>query len=93
MWSFGCTMGSLLLKKDPLFKGRDNNDQLIQIVKVLGTDDLIDYINKYKIDIIPDFGHYNKKQLKDFINEENKRNVSASGLDMLNNLLVYDGNV
>lgn len=86
-------MGSLLLKKDPLFKGRDNNDQLIQIVKVLGTDDLIDYINKYKIDIIPDFGRYSKKQLKDFINEENKRNVSASGLDMLNNLLVYDGNV
>lgn len=86
-------MGSLLLKKDPLFKGRDNNDQLIQIVKVLGTDDLIDYINKYKIDIIPDFGRYSKKQLKDFINEENKKNVSASGLDMLNNLLVYDGNV
>eukprot|EP00960_Hanusia_phi_P043806 756268-Hanusia_phi.AAC.1 len=38
MWSLGC-----------MFAGMDNYDQLVKIAKVLGTDDLFAYIDKYGI--------------------------------------------
>lgn len=31
---------------DFIFSGRDNSDQLVRIVKVLGTEDLITYLDK-----------------------------------------------
>ena len=49
MWSLGCTMAGMLFKVDPFFKGNDNYDQLVKIAKVLGTDDLIAYVKKYKL--------------------------------------------
>ena len=29
MWSLGCTMAGMLFKMDPVFKGKDNEDQLV----------------------------------------------------------------
>lgn len=48
VWSVGCTFGSMILRKDPLFHGADNYDQLVKIVKVLGTDDLFVYLDKVR---------------------------------------------
>jgi casein kinase II subunit alpha len=39
----------MIFKKEPLFVGIDNQDQLVKIAKVLGTDDLLKYISKYNI--------------------------------------------
>jgi len=49
VWSAGCTLAELVFKMDPFFEGEDNNDQLIKIAKVLGTDDLLEYMRKYNL--------------------------------------------
>lgn len=36
VWSLGCTMAAMIFKKDTFFKGSDNYDQLIRIMRVLG---------------------------------------------------------
>lgn len=40
-----------IFRKEPFFHGHDNNDQLVRIAKVLGTDSLNDYLEKYDIDL------------------------------------------
>ncbi len=39
----------MIFRKEPFFHGQDNYDQLVKIAKVLGTDDLFAYIDKYGI--------------------------------------------
>jgi serine/threonine protein kinase len=38
VWSAGCIMAEMI-SGVPLFRGRDNNDQLNQILRILGTPD------------------------------------------------------
>lgn len=40
-----------LFRKAPFFHGHDNTDQLVKIAKVLGTDDLYLYLEKYDMDL------------------------------------------
>jgi len=49
MWSVGCTIAGLIFKKEPFFKGSDNNDQLVKIAEVMGTADLKEYMNTYRL--------------------------------------------
>jgi len=49
IWGVGCVLAGMIFKKEPLFVGIDNQDQLVKIAKVLGTDDLLKYISKYNI--------------------------------------------
>jgi casein kinase II subunit alpha len=49
LWGVGCMAAGLLLRREPFFRGRDNVDQLGKIIDVLGVQDLISYINKYKV--------------------------------------------
>merc|ERR1712087_1092365 len=46
MWSFGCMLAGVVFQREPFFKGADNNDQLVKIAKVLGTDRLFEYLEK-----------------------------------------------
>jgi len=46
---------SMIFRKEPFFHGHDNYDQLVRIAKVLGTDELYDYIEKYQIELDPRF--------------------------------------
>lgn len=55
MWSLGCMLASLIFRKEPFFHGHDNYDQLVRIAKVLGTDELFEYIEKYHIELDPRF--------------------------------------
>ncbi|TNV76964.1 hypothetical protein FGO68_gene874 [Halteria grandinella] len=97
VWSAGCTMAEIMFKKDTMFEGADNNDQLIKISKVLGTDDLLEYMRKYnltlntyyqsKLDRCP------KRSLKTFITSDCKDLVSEEGLDLLEKMLQYDKNL
>jgi casein kinase II subunit alpha len=96
MWSLGCTMAGMIFKVDPFFKGSDNNDQLIKIVKVMGTDDLIKYLKKYRL-ALPSpltkmMKQYPKVELENFINKQNQGVVSEEALDLLRKMLVYDKN-
>ena len=51
IWSTGCTMASMIFKKDTWFKGSDNFDQLVKIVMCLGEDDLYRYCQRYNLRI------------------------------------------
>ena len=42
---------SMIFRKEPFFHGHDNYDQLVKIAKVLGTDELFQYIQKYDIEL------------------------------------------
>lgn len=55
MWSLGCMLASMIFRKEPFFHGHDNYDQLVRIAKVLGTDELFDYLEKYHVELDPRF--------------------------------------
>ncbi|VDM41103.1 unnamed protein product [Toxocara canis] len=55
MWSLGCMLASMIFRKEPFFHGHDNYDQLVRIAKVLGTEELFEYIDKYQIELDPRF--------------------------------------
>ena len=40
-----------IFRKEPFFHGHDNYDQLVKIAKVLGTDELFQYLEKYDIEL------------------------------------------
>jgi len=94
LWSFGCMFASMIFRKEPFFHGHDNYDQLVRIAKVLGTDELFDYMEKYSIQLDPRFndilGRHSKKRWERFINSENQHLVSGEALDLLDKLLKYD---
>jgi len=99
MWSLGCMLCGMVFGKSPFFHGRDNNDQLVKIAQVLGTDTFFVYLKKYRITlpqvlnemIGPKTGiHYDKKNLSSFVQFANLRFVSREVLDFLELLLQYD---
>uniref|UniRef100_A0A8R1I2X9 Casein kinase II subunit alpha n=1 Tax=Caenorhabditis japonica TaxID=281687 RepID=A0A8R1I2X9_CAEJA len=94
MWSLGCMLASMIFRKEPFFHGHDNYDQLVRIAKVLGTDELYEYIARYHIDLDPRFndilGRHSRKRWERFIHAENQHLVSPEALDFLDKLLRYD---
>uniref|UniRef100_A0A4W4DSF2 non-specific serine/threonine protein kinase n=1 Tax=Electrophorus electricus TaxID=8005 RepID=A0A4W4DSF2_ELEEL len=94
MWSLGCMLASMLFRKEPFFHGHDNYDQLVRIAKVLGTEDLYDYIDKYNMELDPRFndilGRHSRKRWERFVHSENQHLVSTEALDFLDKLLRYD---
>jgi len=98
MWSLGCMFASMIFRKEPFFHGHDNYDQLVKIAKVLGTDDLFAYLEKYEIELDPHFddvlgsqqNRFPKKEWSKFITPENQKFVSNEGIDFLDGLLRYD---
>jgi len=49
MWSLGCMLASMIFRKEPFFHGHDNYDQLVRIAKVLGTEELYEYLGTYTV--------------------------------------------
>jgi casein kinase II subunit alpha len=94
LWSLGCMFASMIFKKEPFFHGHDNYDQLVRIAKVLGTEELFEYVEKYKIDLDPRFndilGRHSRKRWERFVHSENEHLVSPEALDFLDKLLRYD---
>ncbi|KAF8989147.1 kinase-like domain-containing protein [Cyathus striatus] len=94
MWNFGCMFASMIFCKEPFFHGHDNYDQLLRISKVLGTDDLFSYIDKYNIQLDLQYkellGRFPRKPWTQFITAENQRYISNEAFDLLDKLLLYD---
>merc|ERR1712070_958680 len=76
VWSLGCMFAGMIFRKEPFFHGHDNYDQLVKIAKVLGTDELFDYLDKYNLELDPHFdgllGRHARKSWSRFINSENQ---------------------
>ncbi|CEQ42390.1 SPOSA6832_04215 [Sporobolomyces salmonicolor] len=100
---YGLFGSSFIFRKDPLFHGHDNYDQLVKIAKILGTDDLFNYLEKagvssfafsYHIELDPEYdeilGVHARKPWSKFVTSENQRYISNEAIDFLDKLLQYD---
>lgn len=87
----------MIFRKEPFFHGNSNSDQLVKIAKVLGTEDLFDYLDKYEIELDAQYddilGRFPKKNWHSFVNSENQRFVTNEAIDFLDKLLRYDHQV
>lgn len=94
MWSFGTMLASMIFQKEPFFHGSSNTDQLIKIVRVLGTEDFEKYLNKYEITLpreFHDMDQYIRRPWYRFINDSNKHlSNNEEIIDLIDNLLRYD---
>lgn len=94
IWSLGCMFASMIFRKEPFFHGYDNYDQLLRIVKILGTSDLYAYLEKYKITIDKNFkellGHHNRRNWQRYVNTENEYLISDNAISFLESMLKYD---
>ncbi|CAL0311572.1 unnamed protein product [Lupinus luteus] len=72
MWSLGCMFAAMIFHK-AFFYGHDNHDQLVKIAKVLGTDELNAYLNKYHLELDPQLdslvGRHSHKPWSKFIKQ------------------------
>lgn len=93
IWSFGCILSELLFKKRPFFYGSKHNDQLVEIAKVLGTDDLNSYLEKYEIPYTPNSQlsavRKDRQSLLDFV-ANGEFHLIEDGVDLLEKIFVYD---
>lgn len=94
MWSYGCIVASMIFKKEPFFHGYDNQDQLIRIIKVLGSESFYAYVKKYSIQLEDCFRDatvkYKRKNWDKFRNSSNKHLITNHALDFLDKLLKFD---
>ncbi|CCW69393.1 unnamed protein product [Phytomonas sp. Hart1] len=94
MWSLGCMMAGIIFMKEPFFRGKDNTDQLIRIVKVLGTHDFQVYLNKFDLKLPASLENllmrHTKKSWSSFVSSENHHLCTDVALDFLDKLLRYD---
>ncbi|QLG73829.1 hypothetical protein HG535_0F03400 [Zygotorulaspora mrakii] len=94
IWSFGTMLASMVFQKEPFFHGSSNTDQLVKIVRVLGSDDFEKYLAKYDI-VLPrefhDMDQYIRRPWHRFINDSNRHLCDNDDIiDLLDNLLRYD---
>ena len=94
IWSLGWMLAGIVFKREPFFKGDDNDDQLVKIAKVLGSEALDEYIKKYSI-VLPSvfddiLGIYSCKPWEKFVTAENKKYATEEALDLVSQMLVMD---
>ncbi|CAN3357634.1 casein kinase II subunit alpha [Diutina catenulata] len=93
LWSFGCMLAAMVFLKEPFFHGKSNTDQLVQIVRVLGSNSLNAYLQKYNLTLseeYEDLAYYNRRSWDRFVNDNNQHLVSDEFLDFIDKLLRFD---
>lgn len=94
LWSFGTMLASMIFQKEPFFHGTSNTDQLVKIVRVLGSEDFEKYLLKYEITLpreFHDMDQYIRRPWHRFINDNNKHlSDNNEIIDLIDNLLKYD---
>jgi glycogen synthase kinase 3 beta len=84
IWSTGCVMAELILGA-PMFPGASGMDQLVEIIKVLGTP------TKEQIKLMnPKYTEFRFPQIKAHPWSRVFRNAEADTIDLVAQLLVYD---
>lgn len=100
MWSVGCMLAGMIFRIDTFFQGRDNNDQLVKIVQVLGTDAFNSYLASYSISLPSVYerteisGRHQKffprRPWESFITPNNTHLAHPTAIDLLDRLLRFD---
>ncbi|OMJ72963.1 hypothetical protein SteCoe_28471 [Stentor coeruleus] len=93
MWSFGVMFAGLIFGKNPFFHGHDNYDQLVKIVRMIGTVKFYEYLEKFDISLDDRFedlkNHYKPKVLGKMVSSEMKL-ANDDALDLIGKILVFD---
>ncbi|KAG9316370.1 kinase-like protein [Chiua virens] len=83
-----------IFRKEHFFRGVDNDDQLLKILRVLGTDAFDAWLRTYGIPFETDLDSllqvYPKQPWTRYANPDNHHLVTAEALDLLDKLLRYD---
>lgn len=94
IWSLGCMFAGMIFRREPFFHGHDNQDQLVKIARVIGTEELFAYIKRYGLELDSNFvsllGKHPRKPWDKFKTAENSHLVTSDALDLLDKMLVYD---
>ncbi len=72
--------------------GADNYDQLIKIVELLGSEELIKFQLTYRSEILEQYkiSGFKKRNFADFVSEENKNLATNEAVDLVTRLLTFD---
>ncbi|CAM9495381.1 unnamed protein product [Ectocarpus sp. 6 AP-2014] len=97
IFSVGCMLAGFLLNREPFFRGKDNEDQLVRIALVLGTQGLHDFLRKYDVVLEPRLlemlGTHRKKPWSSIVGGGGGvcgEAYGPDGLDLLDRMLCYD---
>jgi len=94
MWSLGCMFAGIIFRREPFFHGRDNRDQLVRIVRVLGTEDFVKFLLHNNLTLDASFLQLltgqTRKPWSSFITPEVQHLCSPEAISFLDGLLVYD---
>lgn len=94
LWSLGCVLAGLVFRREPFFPGSDNPDQLVKIVRVLGTDQLERYLKKYHLTLdhrVRDrCAGYAGKPWSSFMSSKNAATANGDAVDLLDRMLQFD---
>lgn len=99
VWSTGCMLAGMMFQREPFFKGADNYDQLIKIAKVVGTTDVLDYVDKFNLKLAPQIDdklqNFKKKPWDKFVSTQNQylmqsTDTMESLFDLLTRMLTVD---
>ncbi|GBF88823.1 casein kinase II alpha subunit [Raphidocelis subcapitata] len=94
IWGVGCMLAAFLFKRQVFFRGEDEFDQLVRIAKVLGSEDLYRYADKYGVEVDPALvtavGYRPRQPWRKFVTDDNRSLVTPEALDLLGKLLTYD---
>jgi cell division cycle 2-like protein len=87
IWAVGCVFAEMLTR-DPIFKGKNEADQVDKIFKVLGSPDNRNWPG---FSVLPHAKNFNftKKAPNNLRKQFSEDRLSASGLDLMNRLLGY----
>jgi casein kinase II subunit alpha len=86
----------MMFCKEPFFKGIDNDDQLIRIAKVIGTEDILNYVKKNNHIKLSEYFeehllNFKKKPWDKFVSATNENLVCQNhGFDLLTKMLTID---
>lgn len=72
--------------------GADKYDQLIKIVELLGSDELLKFQMTYRTEILEQYKitGYKKKNFAEFVNESNSALATKEAIDLVLRLLTFD---
>lgn len=94
IWSLGCMFASMIFRREPFFNGNDNQDQLLRITRILGSQGLFNYLTRYNIKIDSRLRdvlmNHTRKKWERFIKTENEYLVNEDAINFLEMTLRYD---
>jgi casein kinase II subunit alpha len=94
IWCLGATFASLLFRRLPFFRGRDNDGHILAIAEIFGGVELVNYAEKYALRIPEELynklhGH-KKRPLDELVHKGCRHVATKDALDLLGRMLTVD---